>query len=311
LIRNRDKKVTEVWIRWHHQLVLLASGPEDRHYMLNHTTGQLQFGDGQNGRIPPAGAQIRAARFRAGGGRVGNVAAEQINQQLSSIGGVEKLFNPVAAEGGADAETIESVAQRGPFTVRHQGRAISAIDYETMAYEASAAVAVAHAQPLRDNGRIRRPGRLTLTIIPWSEAERPWPTFGLRQRVLRYIAAHAPADLVAADKIMVTGPNYQPVNVTAVLTPQSAENAGIVDQAVRAALRQFFHPLFGGPDGTGWKPGQTVYLSDVAARLGHVPGIDAIQSISMTSQAILQSERVRILEDHIAVIGDIQLQIKV
>ena len=93
------------------------------------------------------------------------------------------------------------------------------------------------------------------------------------------------------------------------ISPETADMAGEVDQAARAALRQFFHPLTGGPGGGGWKPGQSVYLSDVAARLMRTPGVDAIQSLSLTSQAILQHTRVPILSDHIAVIGEIQIQI--
>ena len=189
LVRDRDKRVTEVWVRWVGQPALDGSGPAERHYALDHTQGRLQFGNGVNGRIPAAGSLIRAIRFRAGGGAVGNVGVEQISQQLAGIGGVETVFNPLPAEGGADAETVDSVARRGPFTLRHRGRALAAVDYETMAYEASAAVAVAHAQPMRDGGRLERPGRITVTILPWSQEERPWPTFGLRQHVLNYVAA--------------------------------------------------------------------------------------------------------------------------
>lgn len=309
LIRDRTKRVSEVWVRWQSQPTLAASKAEDRHYTLANGRGLLQFGDGQNGRVPPAGVLIRAAQYRTGGGKDGNVGAETITQQLAGVGGVEALFNPTPAEGGADGETVEAVAQRGPYTIRHQGRALSAVDYETMAYESSSAVAVAYAQPFRDYGRLPRPGRLTLTIIPWSKADQPWPTFGLRQHVLNYIADRAPADVIAAQQIYVTGPAYQTVNIFAVIAPTSPEMAGILDEEMRSTLRHFFHPLYGGTTGKGWRPGQPVYLSDVVASLHKLANLDAIQTLEMSSQSVLQRERVKILPDHIAAIGDIQLQI--
>ena len=50
----------------------LASGRESRHYTLNPTAGVIRFGDGERGRIPPAGREIVATHYRYGGGRAGN-----------------------------------------------------------------------------------------------------------------------------------------------------------------------------------------------------------------------------------------------
>ena len=42
----------------------LASGPDDPHYVLNATKGEIRFGDGRGGRIPVAGAEIVAREYR-------------------------------------------------------------------------------------------------------------------------------------------------------------------------------------------------------------------------------------------------------
>ncbi len=132
-----------------------------------------------------------------------------------------------------------------------------------MAVEASPAVAVAWSLPTVDDGGRVRPGWLTLVIIPASDAPRPWPSYGLREHVRRTIAERAPADLVAAEQIVVTGPDYQEVDVDALIVPSAL--AGAIEQRVRERLMRFFHPLHGGPTGRGWEPGRAVYLSDVAA----------------------------------------------
>src|SRR5204863_8432540 len=99
--------------------------------VVDRARGILTFGDGRSGRIPPDGGSILGRILRTGGGASGNVAADSISQLLGAIVGVQAVTNPIAAEGGSDAETISSFVDRGPRTVRHRGRAISASDYET------------------------------------------------------------------------------------------------------------------------------------------------------------------------------------
>src|SRR5919108_2981637 len=54
--------------RWAEVDDLTASGPEDRHFVLDRATGRVQFGDGEHGRQPEAGSHVEAS-YRSGGGR--------------------------------------------------------------------------------------------------------------------------------------------------------------------------------------------------------------------------------------------------
>ena len=100
---------------------------------------------------------------------------------------------PVPAEGGSDAEALTSFRDRATASVRHRGRALAAPDYEAMVREASSAVAVVKAISCRNPVGRTLPGWLTIFIIPESESPRPYPTRGMRDEVLAYIAQHAPA----------------------------------------------------------------------------------------------------------------------
>jgi len=146
VVDPRSGVVTEVWVVWQFRPHLFYSGSDDRHYMLERTGGRLIFGDGQHGRIPVVGANnILARRYQSGGGLVGNVAVNSITQLLGVAAFVQGVTNPVAAEGGADAETLIDVKIRGPQTIRHRGRALSVADYEALAKQASPGVAIARA----------------------------------------------------------------------------------------------------------------------------------------------------------------------
>ena len=310
LRRDRNKKVAEAWVRWYHQPNLFFSNAEDRHYVVDRARGLVLFGDGVNGKIPPAGSAVLAKRLRVGGGKAGNVAVRKVSQLLGVVAGIQSVFNPRAAEGGADGETLEQFTSRGPRTIRHRGRALAAADYETLAREASAAVAVARALPTHNPAGRPLPGWVTLIIIPHSLEARPWPSYGLRQDVKTFLADRAPADLVAAGHIFVTGPQYLPIDVAATLAPVDPDEAGDVEKRVREALLQFLHPLYGGPSGQGWDAGRDVFLSDVAAVIERVEGVDYVEELSLLLNSEAQGEQVSVPKEQVVVAGKIELKLK-
>ena len=309
LVRDKTKSVTSVWVQWQEVQNFFESGPNDRVYVLDHAMGRLFFGDGRSGMIPPSGATIQATSFRSGGGLAGNVAASTITQLLGSLSGISGVTNPRAAEGGADGETLEKYQARAPLSVRNRGRAMVEQDYETMAHEASAGVAVARAiGPLDPSGR-PVPGWVTLVIIPQSNDPRPTPSAGLRQDVLNYLLSRVPADVAAAQRINVIGPTYLPVDVAATLAPSDPAQAGTVEQDAIEALETFLNPLTGGPEGLGWDVGRGLYASDLAATLGEVDGVDYVESLSLYVNGVLQGEQVQVPAGQIVVAGELQLSL--
>jgi uncharacterized phage protein gp47/JayE len=309
LIRDRNKRVTEAWVHWYGKPHLFFSGPNDRHYVLDGALGKFLFGDGVSGRIPPATAAIQVRQFQSGGGLAGNVAEGAVKQLLGSIGGVQAVFNARAAEGGADGETLPVFADRAPDSIRHRGRALTGPDYETMAHEASAGVAIARAIPGRDSSGQVRPGWVTLLIIPQSSDPRPVPSFGLREKVQMYLEARAPAELAQSHQIEVTAPNYLPIDVDATLAPKDVSQAGTVEERAREAIGDFLNPLHGGPDGQGWDLGRGLFLSDVASVLAKVPGVDYVEELKLFVSGNLQGNQVEVPPDQIVVAGQIRLKL--
>lgn len=310
LKRDKQKLVSEVWVRWWAQPNLFLSSPIDRHYAAARASGLLFFGNGVNGRVLPQDAQVQMQQFQSGGGTDGNVAANTVTQLQGAVSGVQSVTNVRAAEGGSDGETLQNFRDRAPASVRHRGRALSAGDYEAMAREASSAVAVVKAIPNRNPVGRTLPGWLTLFIIPESKAPQPWPSLGLREEVLAYIAQYAPAGLVASGQINVTGPTYFAVDVYAVIVPVIESQAGPVETAAVQALSDFLHPLYGGPGGEGWDFGRAVYLSDIAVVLESVAGMDHAESIQLVVNNEVQGEAAIVPPDNIVVAGTIRLKVK-
>jgi uncharacterized phage protein gp47/JayE len=310
LRRDKQKRVTEVWVRWYTQPNLFFSGPNDRHYAIDRARGLVFFGDGVNGRTLPIDATVNVRRFESGGGADGNVAPKAIAQLQGAVPGVQAVFNPRAAEGGSDGETLEAFSLRAPASVRHRGRALTTGDYEAMVREASSAIAVVKAISNRNPAGRTLPGWLTVFIIPESQDPRPYPSRGLREEITAYLAERAPAGLGASNQIYVTGPTYFPVDISATIAPVSDSIAGSVEKGAREALNEFLHPLHGGPAKQGWDFGRGVYLSDVATVLESVDGLDHAELIQLLVADELRGDFVEVPPDQIVVAGTIRLILK-
>ena len=275
---------SEIWVRWHEVPDFYASGPRSRHYTLNHITGQVGFGDGQSGLIPSAGsANLRLALYRTGGGLLGNRAEGTLIQLKTTIPYIDKVSNYVAATGGAEAESLDSLVSRAPTEIRHRGRAVTREDYEDLAHLASPDVARALcvsnrdlvADPLDQMPPIL--GNVSLIIVPNTTDPKPQPSVELVRRVQDFISASCPATAT----LLVVGPLYLRVSVQVEIGLASLEGSGTVAQTVQDALAAFLHPLTGGFDQTGWEFGREPHRSDLYQLIDGLPVVDHIRALTV------------------------------
>ena len=282
-IDERTGRPKEIWIRWHEVPDFFGSGSRDRHYVVNHLSGEISFGDGLRGLVPPAGiGNIRIARYRTGGGEFGNRPANTITQLKTTIPYVDKVTNVEPANGGADAEPLESLVRRAPRTLRHRGRAVTVEDYEDLAMLASPRVARATCVPLHDlasdpDAKDPRPGKISLIIVPRSKDAKPTPTMELIGRVQSYVDERR----IATADLVIVGPEYVRVDVEAEIAVETLEGTSDVRHKVIETLSRFLHPLTGGLSGEGWNFGRKPYDSDLYALIEAIPGVDHVRTLDV------------------------------
>lgn len=260
---------TGVWVTWTEVTDFIASGPRDRHYVIDRVLGTLTFGDGQRGLVPPAGRGNVAVTYQAGGGQSGNLPAGRITQLRTAIPFISGVTNHEPAEGGADAEDLALVEAGGPRSLRHRERAVAAADYEDLAFEASTAVARSLAVPAAS---LAAAGTVGLVIVPTRSGPRPTPTAALVSQVRQFVGAR----MTPAAELWVSGPGWLEVTVTAGLVPLQAELATNVQSAAVGSLAAFLDPLTGGPAGIGWPFGREPYAADLIALLERLDGLDHV-----------------------------------
>ena len=307
----RTGKITEVWVRWQSKPNLFFSSPEDRHYVIERARGRVIFGDGTDGSMPTVGTNnIQASWFQTTDGTAGNVPQETITKQMAGATSAASVRNPVAANAGVDGESIPEVRWRGPQTVRHQGTSLAARDYEALAREASPGIAQVKALPATAANLRPAPGWVTLIVVPKSAEPEPLPSRMLRKEIHDYLILRAPAT-VACSHLSVIGPKYLAVGVQATVKPRAPEEAGDVKSRVIAALNAFLHPVTGGPDGGGWSFGRDVFMSDVAAILASVSGIDSVEDLELVTRDVPVGERVSVPADRVVSVGPLRIEMKI
>jgi len=263
------------WVVWQEVPDFFGSGPGDRHYVLDHQSGELRFGDGTRGMVPPPGARnVRLSHYRAGGGTAGNVAAGLLKIPISNTRDIAAVTNYFAAAGGSEAEQPEQLLERAPRSLRHRQRAVTQDDYEDLALQASTEVARARCVPLHDllakpykrlenHQQAEGAGQVSVIIVPHGAEPRPLPTLELIRRVRDYLRERACVEA----EVEVTGPLYLPVDVKVTLHIDSVRYRDIVEQQVRQRLDAYLHPLTGGRSGNGWMWGRAPQQSDFYAVL--------------------------------------------
>jgi predicted phage baseplate assembly protein len=276
-----------------------ASGSDDPHFVLDATTGVISFGNGVHGRIPGINLasptdNIVAVSYRYGGGIVGNVPAASITQMQTYVASINAVTNYAAAQGGTNEETVDEAKLRATMALKSNNRAVTDSDFEYMATQAPGAnVARALALPLFHpefpNGQV--PGVVTVVVVPNSDAPNPTPNQTTLEAVCQYLDKHR----LLTTEVYVVGPTYRMIQVQASLVVQPGADLAAVQNASVAALNNFFSPLHGGPDETGWPFGGEIYYSDVYRILLGIDGVQRVISDQLI--LVLDNQRQQLCQD--------------
>ena len=174
-------------------------------------------------------------------------------------------------------------------------------------------VARAHCLPRRNlelGGAAQREaaGHVTVLILPTTRKQ---PSEELLRRVRSVLE---PARLITT-RVHVVAPRFFRVKVRAVLTvPKDAVPDNIRKNAT-AALKKFFDPLEGGPDGFGWPFGRGVYVSEIYRILARLPGVvsvnrsvDPVTNKPLDELVVGAADATRLIRNRLGELEAVELQ---
>jgi predicted phage baseplate assembly protein len=300
----------EVWVRWKRVDSFFASGPRSRHYQLDYITGEVSFGDGRRGMVPPEGRNnILATSYRIGGGAPGNVNPNTLTSLGRALAYVESVTNPLAAAGGADRETVEEAKARAPYTIKSRDRAVTAEDYEMLALRASTTLARARCVPDRSNR-----GHVTLVLMPKGELRgeeikrRLLPS----NEVLRYVKRYLDDRKLVGTVLNVIKPRYKDMSLRVVLIRRTVGTSDRLRRDIEAKLRKYLHALVGGRDGKGWEFGRPILKAELVHLIEEVPGVEGVDSLNIwDEQRNVGVEHLRVDDDELPFLVHVHVAEKV
>lgn len=258
------KEKDHVWVKYKEVPNFYSSDAFSRHFVIDYSNGQIQFGDGIHGVNPPKGKfNIKAASYKVGGGATGNIAAHKIQFITQSIPYIAGCDNPFAAEGGADMETVEDLKSRAAGVFKSLNRAVTAEDFQWLSREASASVGRSFC--LKD---MNLRGEICTLVIPKMDADTSIQTKLVPSReLIRKVGDYLDERKLVGTVVRVSAPVYRDfdIRLSLVFKTNVFDYEG-EKRKIEEQLYRYFHALYGG-EGDGWEFGKYVTVGAVLKQL--------------------------------------------
>jgi hypothetical protein len=236
---------------------LLTASKDDRVFTVDTVESILTFGNGIRGKIVPVGNyNIAVEVYHVVPGEPGNVGPRRI-VVCEAYGDVVALSNCLPATGGRNAESIDEIIRRAPSVLTSRDRAVTRLDFEVIAREASGEVARAAC-----DGQMGADGEIEVVILPQRMDHEvipdPFLATGLKEHVQKYLAKRCLVNVQPKVRLAT----FQPVDVSLVLRLRPNANFVLVREQARTWVRRFLDPYLGGLDGQGWPFQGTLFAQD-------------------------------------------------
>jgi hypothetical protein len=270
-----DDKVRREWRRAPGNSMLTAT-KDDRVFMIDPVEGTLTFGNGIRGKILPVGNyNITVEVYHVIPGKVGNVSGGAIIV-AEGFNDVVDARNLLPATGGRNSETIGEIIRRAPSILTSRDRAVTRLDFEVIAKEASAEVARAAC-----DGKLSSDGKIGVVVLPHRrDKERvpdPFLSAGLKEHVRRYLAKRC---LVNVEPIVRLA-DFKEVDVSLTLRLRPSANMIAVREKAQSWVARFLDPYVGGIEGAGWPFSGTLYAQDFGRIVSAIPEIRHVVDVTL------------------------------
>ncbi len=284
-------------VQWQEVDNFAFSTPTSRHYVLNHQTGILHFGDGVQGMIPPKGLDnVIAVSYQASLAAAGNSPANTINDLQTANSQIQTVTNHVASTGGSNGYALSTLQQQTPAYLRSYNRAVIQEDYSALAVAANPLVLRAATQQMGLE-------QINIYILPNIDTPKPIASYDLLQTVKQSIITKVFIPL--QQRIAVYCANYVSidVNVQCYATTNTVPAALIT--TIKAILQKFLDPRLGGGLSEGWNFGESLTITELMSIVQRIPGVASILSITANGS----SNQVNIASDQLICAGNIVVKI--
>jgi hypothetical protein len=251
------------------------SDPDDRHFTFDPVEGELQFGNGINGRVLPRNATISIEYF-VSSGLLGNLGSGN-TWTLAGLTGTYGQ-NSEACSGGRDADTLEELQIRA---IEHLSRREPLVTRDDLADAARALpqLGVARAIELRPSESEPRGTRTLLVVAERGREDvtdtpegMPW-----LKAVRRSLAARIPL----GQRLRVIAPKYVDIRISAKLTLARTADAAAVARDAETRLIEAFALTNQSEPTKAWGFGRDVTATAIKGWLRGIAGVAKVVDVKL------------------------------
>jgi hypothetical protein len=267
------------WFDWEETDELRLAGKDERCFVLSPDRRRLIFGDGRNGRVPPA--------------PTGGTPNVRVTTYAVSEGFTGKIPSTARYEIGRQSETIKEAVWRTREDLAEPPVAVTLEDYEHFAL-ATPGLEVARSEALvvpvesnvwsfcKKKTLIETPEvhRVVVVVIPDTDRRPPEPGTAFLRTVRRFLERFR----VVTTRLDVEAPVYAFISLRVTIVVSGGYAHGEVAKSVRDELVGFLDPLVGGEEKSGWRLGRSIYRSGIVAVAESVPGMDRVTDFRVWSE---------------------------
>jgi predicted phage baseplate assembly protein len=256
---------------------LSDSGPDDAVFEFDALTQRVRFGNGVNGRVPPADANMLVTYAVSDGDR-GNVAANR----KWRVGGFVGSFgvNVDAVAGGAPPTGSIDERREARRRARDDHALVSSGDIESVAC-ALPLLEVARAWVLTPAGKVPRTGTVILVAMRARASEEEAGRVPETRRWLEAIRRQLAAKMPLATRLVVTAPRYIEFSIQVTIEASAGSDPQIVRAAVEGELRKRLALVGAAPR----RPGVPVTKRDLSGSIRTADGVRRVITLNLAQAA--------------------------
>ncbi len=265
---------------------LADSGPNDNVYEFDAGTQRVTFGNGVNGRIPPAQTHVLAT-YSVSDGERGGVAANR----KWRLGGWAGSFgvNIDALAGGAAPTGWIDERREARRRARDDHALVSSADIESAA-RALPLLEVARAWVLTPDDKAPRTGTLTLVAMRARRSEEEAGSAPEPPRWLEAIRRGLMARMPLATRLAVTAPRYVEFSIRGTIEVDAARDP----QAVKGEVERELTRRLAIVGTAARRPGVPVTKRDVTAWIRVIDGVRRVAALRLLPASGADVEEIRV-----------------
>ena len=239
-VEREDRVVTHCWVLWERRDQLALAGPEERCYSLDPYAGELLFGDGIHGRVPPQGDENLRVRYSFGGGSRGNQPAGSVTRSVGALPRISQVVNLTPMSGGTDRLSPEKVDAIGSRALRNRRRAAGVRDFDEIVLQDFPQARHVKCFPGRDASGAYAPGHVSV-VVEGSDLDSRRVTDDLCQRIYETLSRQCDCVMAAEGRLHVVGSTVITVSSTVTVEMVDPDQSAVTQQAIARRLEELIN----------------------------------------------------------------------